>query len=73
MASKVDATDTAVGNILTDDVRREGLGAITPTGGYFRIGHEFTPNLAIEGRVALPSAYEHLGRERPRGKQGELL
>jgi Holliday junction DNA helicase RuvB len=25
------------------------------------------------GRVALPAAYEHLGRERPRGKQGELL
>ena len=25
------------------------------------------------GRVALPSAYEHLGRERPRGKQGSLL
>jgi holliday junction DNA helicase RuvB len=25
------------------------------------------------GRVALPAAYEHLGRERPRGKQGSLL
>ena len=25
------------------------------------------------GRMALPAAYEHLGRERPRGKQGELL
>ena len=25
------------------------------------------------GRVALPSAYEHLGRERPRGRQGNLL
>ncbi|HET7825620.1 MAG TPA: Holliday junction branch migration DNA helicase RuvB, partial [Anaeromyxobacter sp.] len=25
------------------------------------------------GRVALPAAYEHLGRERPRGKQGALL
>ncbi len=25
------------------------------------------------GRVALPSAYEHLGREKPRGKQGSLL
>jgi Holliday junction DNA helicase RuvB len=25
------------------------------------------------GRVALPGAYAHLGRERPRGKQGELL
>jgi Holliday junction DNA helicase RuvB len=25
------------------------------------------------GRVALPAAYEHLGRERPRGKQGNLL
>ncbi|MFO0584122.1 MAG: Holliday junction branch migration DNA helicase RuvB [Anaeromyxobacter sp.] len=25
------------------------------------------------GRVALPAAYEHLGRERPRGKQGDLL
>ncbi|HUL60250.1 MAG TPA: Holliday junction branch migration DNA helicase RuvB [Anaeromyxobacteraceae bacterium] len=25
------------------------------------------------GRVALPMAYEHLGRERPRGKQGALL
>jgi Holliday junction DNA helicase RuvB len=25
------------------------------------------------GRVALPAAYEHLGRERPRGRQGELL
>src|SRR6266540_1768303 len=25
------------------------------------------------GRVALPSAYQHLGRERPRGGQGELL
>jgi len=25
------------------------------------------------GRVALPSAYAHLGRERPRGRQGDLL
>jgi len=25
------------------------------------------------GRVALPSAYEHLGREKPRGRQGNLL
>jgi Holliday junction DNA helicase RuvB len=25
------------------------------------------------GRVALPGAYAHLGRERPRGKQGELV
>jgi Holliday junction DNA helicase RuvB len=25
------------------------------------------------GRVALPAAYAHLGRERPRGKQGDLL
>ncbi len=25
------------------------------------------------GRVALPSAYEHLGRDRPRGKQRDLL
>jgi Holliday junction DNA helicase RuvB len=25
------------------------------------------------GRVALPAAYEHLGRERPRGKQGNLI
>jgi Holliday junction DNA helicase RuvB len=25
------------------------------------------------GRVALPSAYVHLGREKPRGKQGDLL
>jgi Holliday junction DNA helicase RuvB len=25
------------------------------------------------GRVALPGAYEHLGREKPRGKQGSLL
>lgn len=25
------------------------------------------------GRVALPAAYEHLGRERPRGKQGSLI
>ncbi len=25
------------------------------------------------GRMALPSAYEHLGRDRPRGKQGDLL
>jgi Holliday junction DNA helicase RuvB len=25
------------------------------------------------GRVALPAAYEHLGRERPRGKQGTLV
>ncbi len=25
------------------------------------------------GRVALPGAYAHLGRERPRGKQGDLL
>ena len=25
------------------------------------------------GRVALPGAYVHLGRERPRGKQGDLL
>ncbi len=25
------------------------------------------------GRVALPGAYEHLGRERPRGKQGSLV
>jgi Holliday junction DNA helicase RuvB len=25
------------------------------------------------GRVALPGAYAHLGRDRPRGKQGELL
>jgi Holliday junction DNA helicase RuvB len=25
------------------------------------------------GRIALPSAYEHLGRERPRGRQGELV
>jgi Holliday junction DNA helicase RuvB len=25
------------------------------------------------GRVALPAAYEHLGREKPRGKQGNLL
>jgi Holliday junction DNA helicase RuvB len=25
------------------------------------------------GRVALPAAYQHLGRERPRGNQGNLL
>jgi holliday junction DNA helicase RuvB len=25
------------------------------------------------GRVALPAAYEHLGRERPRGRQGSLI
>ena len=25
------------------------------------------------GRVALPAAYEHLGREKPRGKQGNLI
>jgi Holliday junction DNA helicase RuvB len=25
------------------------------------------------GRVALPGAYAHLGRERPRGKQGDLV
>ncbi len=25
------------------------------------------------GRVALPAAYEHIGRDRPRGKQGTLL
>jgi holliday junction DNA helicase RuvB len=25
------------------------------------------------GRMALPGAYAHLGRERPRGKQGEML
>jgi Holliday junction DNA helicase RuvB len=25
------------------------------------------------GRVALPAAYAHLGRERPRGRQGELV
>jgi len=25
------------------------------------------------GRMALPAAWEHLGRERPRGRQGELL
>jgi Holliday junction DNA helicase RuvB len=25
------------------------------------------------GRIALPAAYEHLGREKPRGKQGVLV
>jgi Holliday junction DNA helicase RuvB len=25
------------------------------------------------GRMALPAAFAHLGRERPRGKQGSLI
>lgn len=29
----------------------DGLGAITPNGGYFRIGQAFSPNFAIEGRI----------------------
>lgn len=47
-----DGGGTYVGlNVGQIRYREEGLGAITPAGGYFRIGHEFTPNLAIEGRA----------------------
>jgi hypothetical protein len=38
-------------NIGSIHYKEDGLEAITPTGGYFRIGQEFSPNLAIEGRI----------------------
>jgi hypothetical protein len=38
-------------NISQIDYKEDGLRAITPTGGYFRIGQQFSPNLAIEGRI----------------------
>lgn len=31
--------------------KEEGLDGITPMGGFFRIGQQFSPNVAIEGRL----------------------
>ncbi|MFO1402519.1 MAG: porin family protein [Steroidobacteraceae bacterium] len=45
-------TGTYVGlNVGQIRYSEDGLGAITPNGGYFRIGQAFSPNFAIEGRV----------------------
>jgi len=38
-------------NIGQINYQEDGLHAITPLGGYFRIGQQFSPNLAIEGRI----------------------
>lgn len=38
-------------NIGQINYKEDGLRAITPTGGYLRIGQQFSPNLAIEGRI----------------------
>lgn len=38
-------------NIGQINYGEDGLRPITPTGGYFRFGQQFSPNLAIEGRI----------------------
>jgi Holliday junction DNA helicase RuvB len=38
----------------------------------FQVREGYLPRTS-RGRLALPAAFAHLGRERPRGKQGELL
>jgi opacity protein-like surface antigen len=50
--SNVDYGGPYVGlNIGQINYQEAGLHAITPLGGYFRIGQQFSPNLAIEGRI----------------------
>lgn len=47
-----DTTSAYVGlNIAQIRYKEEGLDSITPTGGYFRLGAQLSPYVAVEGRV----------------------
>ncbi len=84
-ASGLDAMDRRILTVVLDTFGGGpvGIDAIAAAVGEERdtIEDVYEPFLVREGylartprgRVALPAAYQHLGRERPRGNQGDLL
>jgi len=84
-ASGLDAMDRRILTVVLDTFGGGpvGIDAVAAAVGEERdtIEDVYEPFLVREGylartprgRVALPAAYQHLGRERPRGNQGDLL